>query len=404
MDTAISKIAHIFSECNFPVYIYLPGSSEFYQLISDHPEPKPAPANMIEHLNDESIFFQSFKKGDAYMYFYFLRLSMGDEKFVVMLNSDKDRTSLNCITFSMFNKLKEMEVTIQEELNEANESVQILRKSRQKMLKLLDGLVMPLFSITPEYNVLNVNKELSELINESHIPSILNKKCYEVIHGFSEPCSFCRMSEIVAGEEVSGQTIELDFGGKHYYFEHHMFPIYASTGEMDEIGEFMIDVTENYQNLEHIEKYKEKVKSIQMAEVDKMNEMGELKRAYKDLSKSYDDMFSKNKKMSKALSSLMENNNVNEIVKMRQETREVKNKLIRSATALKNFQTALDMQQDKYTELSKKTIYQLERLINTVNKKSMITDNDVKILLKTVTEDVKELRTTLKVPPPPESS
>ncbi len=74
--------------------------------------------------------------------------------------------------------------------------------------------------------------------------------------------------------------------------------------------------------------------------------------------------------MSKALSSLMENNNVNELVKMRQETREVKSKLIRSATALKkNFQTALDMQHDKYTELSKKTVYQLERLINTVNKK-----------------------------------
>ncbi len=211
------------------------------------------------------------------------------------------------------------------------------------------------------------------------------------------------MGEIINGEEIGGQTIELDINGKHYHFEHHMFPIYSSTGEMDEIGEFMIDVTENYQNLEHIEKYKEKVKSIQKAEVDKMNEIGELKRAYKDLSKNYDDMFSKNKKMSKALSSLMENNNVNELVKMRQETREVKSKLIRSATALKNFQTALDMQHDKYTELSKKTVYQLERLINTVNKKSMLTDNDVKIILKTVTEDIKELRTTLKVTPPPET-
>ncbi len=93
------------------------------------------------------------------------------------------------------------------------------------------------------------------------------------------------MGEIINGEEIGGQTIELDINGKHYHFEHHMFPIYSSTGEMDEIGEFMIDVTENYQNLEHIEKYKEKVKSIQKAEVDKMNEIGELKRAYKDLSK-----------------------------------------------------------------------------------------------------------------------
>lgn len=178
MDTAISKkIAQLFSECNFPVYIYLPGSSEFYQVISDQPEPKPVPANMREHLNDDSIYFQSFKKkGDTFMYFYFLRLGINDEKFVVMLNSDKDRNNLNSISYSMYQQLKEMETELQEELDEANESVQILRKSRQKMLKLLDGLVMPLFSITPEYNVLNVNKELSELIDESHIPSILNKK------------------------------------------------------------------------------------------------------------------------------------------------------------------------------------------------------------------------------------
>ena len=265
------------------------------------------------------------------------------------------------------------------------------------MMKLLDGLVMPLFSITPEYEVKNVNKELAELIGISNIPSILNQKCYEVVHGRTEPCEFCRMQEIVNGEHTGGQVIELDFEGKHYFFEHHMFPIYAQTGEMDEIGEFMIDVSENYKNLESIEQYKEKVKSIQKAEVDKMNEIGELKRAYKDLSANYDDMYSKNKKMSRALERLMADNNVNELVKMRQDSRDVKNKLIRSATALKNFQHALELQQQKYAELSKKTVYQLERLINTVNNKSMITDNDVKVILKTVIEDMREIKKNLNL-------
>jgi PAS domain-containing protein len=398
----IERIAPLFAECNFPVYIYLSESGEFYQLLADKPEPKPMPANMKEHLLNDSVYYQSFKKGDTFMYFYFLRLKLGGEKFVIMLNSDKERQHLNSVADSMYTQLQELQQTMQEELDEANESVQILRKSRQKMLKLVDGLVMPLFSITPEYNVLNVNKELADLIGISHIPSILNKKCYEVIHGRIEPCEFCRMTEIINGEETSGQTIELDYNGKHFIFEHHMFPIYAQTGEMDEVGEFMIDVTENYKNLEHIEKYKEKMISIQKAEVDKINEIGELKKAYKELSKNYDDMFTKNKKMSQALERLMADNNVNELVKLRQDARDAKNKLVRSATALKNFQHALELQQEKYTELSKKTIYQMERLINTVNKKSMVTDNDVKIILKTVTEDVKELRKQLKVTPPPE--
>jgi len=398
----IERIAPLFAECNFPVYIYLSESGEFYQLLADEPEAKPLPANMKEHLLNDNVHYQSFKKGDTFMYFYFIRLHIGGEKFVIMLNSDKERQHLNSVADSMHSKLHVLQQTIQEELDEANESVQILRKSRQKMLKLIDGLVMPLFSITPEYDVINVNKELSELIGISNIPSILNKKCYEVIHGRTEPCEFCRMKEIMNGEETGGQTIELDYDGKHYIFEHHMFPIYAQTGEMDEVGEFMIDVTENYKNLEHIEKYKEKVISIQKAEVDKMNEIGDLKKAYKELSKNYDDMFTKNKKMSLALEKLMADNNIRELVKLRQDARDAKNKLVRSATALKNFQHALEVQQEKYTELSKKTIYQMERLINTVNKKSMVTDNDLKIILKTVTEDIKSLRAQLKITPPPE--
>lgn len=398
----IEKVAPLFADCNFSVYIFLPDSSEFYQLMSDKPEPKPIPSNMKDHLLNDDVYYQSFKKGDSFMYFYFLRLSIGEEKFVVMLNSDKERKNLNDTASSIYSQMLKLQDTIQSELDEADESVQVLRKSRQKMLKLLDGLVMPLFSISPDYDIINVNKELADLVGVSHIPSILNKKCYEAIHGRTEPCEFCRMTEILNGEETAGQTIELDYNGKHYFFEHHMFPIYSQTGEMDEVGEFMIDVSENYKNLEHIEKYKEKVKSIQKAEVDKMNEIGELKKAYKDLSKNYDEMFSKNKKMSKALERLMADNNVNELVKLRQDARDARNKLVRSATALKNFQHALEVQQEKYTDLSKKTIYQLERLINTVNKKSAVYDNDLKIILKTVTEDIKELRTQLKITPPPE--
>lgn len=400
MNTLISEIAPLFADCSFPLYIYLPESKEFYQLLSDQPEEKPIPANMKAHLEDDSMHYQSFKKGDSFMYFYFIRLNLNGARFVVMINSDRERKQLNQVSASAFASLKELESALREDMDEKENSVQILRKSRQKMLKLLDGLVMPLFSISPEFEIINVNKELAELLGESHIPNLLGGKCYETIHGRSEPCEFCRMQEILDGEQTAGQTISLEFSGKQYYFEHHMFPIFSATGEMDEIGEFMIDVTENYKNLAHIEQYKERVKSFQKAEVDKMNEMGELKRAYRDLEKSYDEMYSKNRKMSRAIERLMADNNVTELVKLRQESREVKNKLIRSATALKNFQQTLEIQQEKYTELSKKTVYQMERLINTVNKKSTLNDNDLKVVLKTVTEEVKELRKQLNITTP----
>ena len=154
--------------------------------------------------------------------------------------------------------------------------------------------------------------------------------------------------------------------------------------------------------VESIEKFKERVKSFQKAEVDKMNEMGELKRAYKDLEKNYDEVFLKNRKMTKALEKLFSDNNVNELIRLRQENRDTKNKLIRSATALKNFQNSLEIQQEKYNELSKKTVFQLERLINSINKKSVVTDKEIGTLLKMVTDEIKSIRKHLKIEPPQE--
>jgi PAS domain-containing protein len=392
MNLTFSKIAPVFKDCNFPVYIYQPEKSDFCQVIAGNIEKMPPPANMLEYLEDDNVFFKSFKKGDSFMAFYFLRLEIDDTKIIIMLNSDKERKAVNAIANSFHSTI-----------SESFESVRILRRSRQKMLKLLDGLIMPLFSISPDYEILNVNKELADFMGETNIPSIMGKKCYEVIHGRSEPCEFCRMKEIIDGEHVNAQNIKLERDGKTLHFEHHMFPIYDNTGEMNEVGEFMIDVTENYQMIASIEKYKQKVKKIQRAEVDKMNEIGELKKAYKDLESNYDEMFTKNRKMSKALERLLAEDNVNELIRLRQENREVKNKLVRSATALKNFQNNLDAQQEKYTDLSKKTVYQLERLINTMNKKSTISDTEMVKLLKMVTDDVKDLRNTLKITLPPNS-
>jgi len=296
------------------------------------------------------------------MSFYFLRSVHEGERVVIMINSDKNRKHLNAVARSFYGVMEE-----------AQESVRVLRHSRMKMMKLLDGLKMPLFSVSSDYLIINANKALADFLGTTNIPQIIGKKCYEVIHGRSEPCSFCRMAEIIAGENVGSQNIRIDKENETQHFEHHMFPVYDQAGELNEFGEFMFDITENFHLVQSIEKYKERVKTFQKAEVDKMNEIGDLKKAYKDLEKNYDEVFLKNRKMSKALEKLFADDNINELLKLRQENKDIKNKLVRSATALKNFQSTLELQQEKYNDLSKRTVYQLERLINTVIKNTVVT-------------------------------
>ncbi|TCK61845.1 PAS domain-containing protein [Seleniivibrio woodruffii] len=391
MNTLISRISVLFRECSFPVYVYLPDSGDFYQVVAGQHEKVPVPVTMRGYLDTEDMYFQSFKKGDNLMSFYFLRSVQEGQRVVVMINSDKNRYNLNAVARS-FNSV----------VVEAQESVRVLRHSRMKMMKLLDGLKMPLFSVSGEYQIINVNKALADFLGIANIPEIIGKKCYEVIHGRTEPCAFCRMAELMTGESVGTQNIRIEKNGGTRHFEHHMFPVYDQTGELNEFGEFMFDITENFQLVQSIEKYKERVKSFQKAEVDKMNEIGDLKKAYKDLEKNYDEVFLKNRKMSKALEKLFSDDNINELLKLRQENKDIKNKLVRSATALKNFQSTLELQQEKYNDLSKRTVYQLERLINTVNKKSVVTDKELGTLLKMVTDEIKSIRRHLKLEAPPE--
>lgn len=390
MNTVIAKASYLFRECPFPVYIYVLKQKDFYQVISGQYEKMPVPKSMTGYLENKDIYFQSFKKGENFMTFYFMRIAVDDSDVVIMINSDKHRKYLNTIATSFTNLMKESE-----------ESVAILRKSRMKMMKLIDGLKMPLFSVNGEYLIVNANKALADFLGITNIPSIINKKCYEVVHGRQDPCPFCRMAELLSGEHIGSQNIKLDKEGKTLHYEHHMFPVFDHSGELNEFGEFMIDITENFQLVTSIEKYKERVKNFQKAEVDNMNELGELKKAYKDLETNYDEVFLKNRKMSKALEKLFSDDNVNELIRLRQENRDVKNKLLRSATALKNFQNTLEMQHERYNELSKKTVYQMERLINSVNKKAVINESDLGTLLKMVTDEIKSIRKNLKIDPPP---
>jgi len=389
MNPVFMKAASVFKDCAFPLYIYQPKSDEFCQVSSGDAIPTPAPSNMMNYLKDENTFFQSFRKGDSLMTFYFLRITLEGTNIVIMVNSDQNRIRLNSVMTAIGNTLEE-----------ESESVTILRRSRGKMLKLLDGLTMPLFSVSPDYDIRNVNKELAQFIGVDDIPSIMKKKCYEAIHGRSEPCEFCRMADIKNGDYVGGQNISLDKNGKQIKVEHHMFPIFDNTGEMNEVGEFMIDITENLKLLDSVKDYKIQARHSQKFAVDKMNKMDELKKAYKELLKNNDEALTKNRKMTKALEKILVADNVNEMISLRQENKEVKNKLARSATALKNFQISLADQEKRYEQLSKKAVYQLERLINTINKKNML-GGEALTYLKMVSDDVKDLRKTLKITPPP---
>jgi hypothetical protein len=83
---------------------------------------------------------------------------------------------------------------------------------------------------------------------------------------------------------------------------------------------------------------------------------------------------------------------MNELLKTRNENAELRNKLTRAASALRNYQVNLDESKLRYTELNKKTIYQLERLINVINNKNTLKQPDIEQSLTFVTNEIARVK------------
>ncbi|WP_022851051.1 hypothetical protein [Limisalsivibrio acetivorans] len=293
-------------------------------------------------------------------------------------------------------KVRELELELEEKtqaLVENEESVDILRNSRSKMLKLLDGMPMPLFSIGLDYKVRNVNKASGDFAEVDKLNEMVGGICYKVIFGYDEPCPWCKMNSIVEeGLDSTNEHIEVTKDGKRLRLEQNMYPIHDREGNIDEIGEHLVDMTEQYEIINNLESARDQVRKFKKAKLGDLNEKEELKKAYGELSENYDSLMEKYQKMSKAMEKLLSEDKMNELLRTRAENAELRNKLSRAASALRNYQTNLEQSTNRFSELNKKTTYQLERLINIINNKNVLKQEDIQRSLAFANSEIERIK------------
>ncbi|MCD8493375.1 MAG: hypothetical protein LRY51_16590 [Geovibrio sp.] len=105
-------------------------------------------------------------------------------------------------------KIHELEAELEtqsEELVKAEDLLGIVKTSRNKIRKLMDGLPMPLFSVDKHYIVKNVNRAAGDFAGNGPLNEIVGQECYKAFYGFDAPCSWCRLSEALEGKETTEQ-------------------------------------------------------------------------------------------------------------------------------------------------------------------------------------------------------
>lgn len=291
-------------------------------------------------------------------------------------------------------KIHELEAELEthsEELVKSEELLGIVKISRNKIRKLMDGLPMPLFSVDRHYIVKNVNRAAGAFSGDTPLNEIVGQECYKVFYGFDQPCSWCHLSDALEGKETT-EHIDVYKGEKLLKIEQQMYPVPNHDGEIDEAGEHLFDMTEQYELISSLETYKGQIKKYKMSKLNDINEIEELKKEYAALNESYEELQTKFQKMRITLERLLSEDKMNELLRTRNENAELRNKLTRAASALRNYQVNLDDSKTRYTELNKKTVYQLERLINVLNNKASLKQPDMEQSLAFLNSEIARLK------------
>lgn len=384
----------------------------------------------IKTLVEEGKTYSVFKENEDVVYLFIIPVLIDNEYYKIIVKDDKSHknimslistllTDLYNYKFTESNLLNEIELlrdelrecetelaTISEkyqsleedlihksiELESLKESVEILTNSRQKMLKLIDGLNIPLFSLDLNYDLVNVNNSVGKFTGEMDLPKYIGGKCYKFIYNNNEICPWCKFEEIKKSKEVYCQHIEIYKDNKKYVFEHTMYPIFDKDNNVVEVGEYLNDITEHYNLVENLKKSKEEMYQISKEKITSINEVSALKAEYSDLLKAYEIAQSKINKLSLTMQKLLEQNTVSELLSLKSENKDLKNKVERLTTGLVNYKKLLKVEEKNIKEAIKKFTYSVERLTNVIDKKKKIEDKELKDIYNFLISQMEQLK------------
>jgi PAS domain S-box-containing protein/putative nucleotidyltransferase with HDIG domain len=119
--------------------------------------------------------------------------------------------------------------------------------SRDRLDRIINSMVEVLMVIDTDYNIINVNRSFLEYYGGER-KDIVGRKCYEVVHRLSEPCSKARhrcplKTVLKTGKPFSGEGSYKTAEGQELIFEEAMFPLVDAAGNIEAVVEMQHDVT-----------------------------------------------------------------------------------------------------------------------------------------------------------------
>jgi PAS domain-containing protein len=269
------------------------------------------------------------------------------------------------------------------------EEVRILKGLKSELFEILDGVVLPIFTIDENDKVIYANKALEAFRGAG---GIIGDICHKAVHNRSERCEWCLAEQVRQNEEPVSVSVDSDFDGASSCLEITFVPVMDADGTLIKIAEIITDKTEVSELNESLSKTKEKFKELKVQKTEEFNKLNELNSAFQELTVEHKKIAIRNNKMVKVIERLVAEDKAKELLNARMELTEVRNKLIRANDMVKNYRYQLDEQLIKYSNLNKRTFMQIERLFNTVKGKASLRGEESVAVLSFLSREFERVR------------
>ncbi|MCJ7654441.1 MAG: PAS domain S-box protein, partial [Dehalococcoidia bacterium] len=124
-----------------------------------------------------------------------------------------------------------------------------LRTSHGYLDRILSSMVEVLMVVDTDYNIIDINRSFLVYYGGKR-RDIIGRKCYEVLHLLSKPCStaqrHCPLQTVLrTGRPFHAEHTYETVEGREFIFEVSMFPLMDSAGNIEAVVEMQHDITES---------------------------------------------------------------------------------------------------------------------------------------------------------------
>ncbi len=137
-------------------------------------------------------------------------------------------------------------LSLARDITERKEAEQQIRRQRDLLENTIESLPHPFYVINAEDYTIRIANSASGYVNGERSPCIT---CYKLTHGNDEPCNTaqhpCPLKEVQrTGQPATVEHIHYDQDNRPRHVEVHSYPIFNEDGDVHQVIEYTLDITE----------------------------------------------------------------------------------------------------------------------------------------------------------------